>query len=153
MGTVPLDGDRRFANQSANGQVDGHTVIDLSLTVAVEPAAPSTLRRELRAVDQLADGMRPDLELLVTELASNVVRHSGLGHAATMEMRLHIQPGHVRVEMRDQGRGFQAPHGTTRSSDEASGYGLVLVDRIATRWGIGDGPGGYVWFELDERGV
>lgn len=124
--------------------------IDLQFTLGVEPMAASSLRRELRAVDQLADGMRPDLELLVTELASNVVRHSGLGSDDTMELRVHIEPRHVRVEMRDGGRGFPPVREPRRRPGEFGGYGLELVERIATQWGTGEGPGGYVWFELDE---
>jgi two-component sensor histidine kinase len=144
---LPSDAWRtaEWVGSTGIGATTGGT-IDLTLTGAVEPAAPRAFRRKLQAVDQLADGMRPDLELLVDELASNVVRHSGLGRDATMEMRVHIQPGHVRVEMRDPGRGFAAE---MRRPGESGGYGLILVDRLASRWGIGDGPGGYVWFELD----
>ena len=94
--------------------------------------------------------MRPDLELLVTELASNVVRHSGLGAGDTMELRVHIEPRHVRVEMRDGGRGFPSTRLPTGLPRAFRGHGLQLVEQIATRWGTGDGLGGYVWFELDE---
>ena len=94
--------------------------------------------------------MRPDLELLVTELASNVVRHSGLGSDDEMEMCVQIEPRHVRVEMRDRGRGFPALRDVRKGPEAASGHGLHLVEQIATQWGIGDGPGAYVWFELDE---
>jgi anti-sigma regulatory factor (Ser/Thr protein kinase) len=126
---------------------------DLRFSLAVEPAAPSALREELRAVDELADGMRPDLELLVTELVTNVVRHSGLGSKDSMEVRVRIEPGHVRVEVRDSCRGLpDAPSMLSERPPEVTGgYGLFLVDRLSSRWGINDGPGTTVWFELTER--
>jgi hypothetical protein len=35
------------------------------------------------------------------------------------------------------------------SPDAVGGWGLMLVDRIADRWGIANGTGGTcVWFEL-----
>jgi anti-sigma regulatory factor (Ser/Thr protein kinase) len=66
------------------------------------------------------------LELLVTELASNVVRHSGLGHDARMEMHVRIEPGQVRVEVHDKGRGFPAAREMCRRPDEVGGNGLQL---------------------------
>jgi hypothetical protein len=50
------------------------------------------------------------------------------------------------------GSGF---HWSGRQSDdplEPGGYGLVLVDRMSSRWGIDRSPGSTtVWFELDRR--
>jgi anti-sigma regulatory factor (Ser/Thr protein kinase) len=127
--------------------VEGGT--DLRLTVAVEPAAPRTVRHALHAVDQVADGMRQDLELLVTELVTNVVRHAGLGPEDFMEVAVRVEPGFVRAEVRDPGWGWHAPRcESPRPDDHGGGYGLYLVREIASRWGIDDGVGTTVWFEL-----
>jgi len=96
--------------------------------------------------------MRPDLELLLTELVSNVVRHSGLGPEETMEVVVHIEPKHVRVEVRDAGTWIPAPQEPALQDERTGGFGLTLVDEIANRWGILEGGGTTVWFELSEVG-
>jgi anti-sigma regulatory factor (Ser/Thr protein kinase) len=93
----------------------------------------------------------PDLELLLSELVSNVVRHSGMAKGEPIAVSITAGPGHVVAEVTDRGRGFQGdvvmPEG--RPPYEG-GYGLVLVDRIATRWGvIESGAGTTVWFALE----
>jgi len=127
----------------------GEGSTNLRLTVAVEPEAPRTVRHALHAVDQIADGMRPDLELLVTELVANVVRHAGLGPEHSMEVQVRVEPGFVRAEVYDPGWGWHPPNWQSpRPDDQSGGYGLYLVSEIASRWGIDDGPGTTVWFEL-----
>jgi anti-sigma regulatory factor (Ser/Thr protein kinase) len=95
--------------------------------------------------------MRPNLELLVSELVSNVVRHSGLGPQETMEVHVHMEPKHVRVEVRDEGEGLARPIPLAEPKEPGTGgFGLLLVDRIATRWGTESDHGTTVWFELEE---
>lgn len=124
-----------------------------TIRLPVDPAAPALARRAVRTFDQLADGMRPDLELLLTELVANVVRHSGLGSGDLVEVGIRIEPGRVRAEVRDGELGF-VPAATPIEPPPIGaekGYGLFLVDRIAARWGVLHGPRATVWFELDEH--
>jgi anti-sigma regulatory factor (Ser/Thr protein kinase) len=125
---------------------------ELLFNIRVEAAAPFIARQKLREADVLADGMRPDLELLVTELVTNVVRHSGLGSEDSMDVSVRIERQHVWVQVRDSGRGMgRTPFDPgDRSIDATGGYGLFLLDRIASRWGMVDRPGTTVWFELTE---
>jgi signal transduction histidine kinase len=128
---------------------DGHNV--LHFTLRAQPDAPAALRERLREVDQLADALRPDLELLVSELITNAIRHSGLGPADPIHVRIRIDPARVRAEVRDEGHGL--PKRIRRPVDppvkgSTSGYGLYLVDRIASRWGARRDHGTTVWFEL-----
>ncbi len=123
----------------------------LRFTLPVQPTAPAMLRRRLRSVDQIEDNLRPDLELLLSEIVTNVVQHSGLGAEDSIDVHVRIAPGHVRAEVSDRGRGRPAllPRPVARPADESgTGYGLYLVDRIANRWGTLRGPGATVWFEL-----
>ena len=130
----------------------GERTANLRLTVAVEPQAPVTVRHALRAMDQIPDGMWPDLELLLTELVTNVVRHAGLGPKDSMDVRVHVEPGFVRSEVLDPGRGWQVPLSASPFPDgQGGGYGLFLVGKIASRWGIDEGTGTTVWFELGGR--
>jgi anti-sigma regulatory factor (Ser/Thr protein kinase) len=129
----------------------GYQSQPITFTLPIAPVAPALARETIRRFDQLADGMRPDLELLLSELVANAVRHSGMHPESEMEVRIWIEPGWVRAEVSDDGPGFTPgavalppPNGAER------GFGLHLVDRLATRWGVADGGRPTVWFELRE---
>jgi anti-sigma regulatory factor (Ser/Thr protein kinase) len=101
-------------------------------------------------------GLRPELgesryrvcELLVSELVTNVVRHSaGDRSDATSDMRVRVSPDRVRIEVRDEGPGF-TPSDPEADVDPGSGWGLFLVDELADEWGIESGLPHCVWFEL-----
>jgi hypothetical protein len=57
----------------------------------------------------------------------------------------------LRVEVSNPGAGFEIRPPSPR--EEPGGFGLTIVDRIATRWGVEDDAGTCVWFELDRAGV
>ena len=48
----------------------------------------------------------------------------------------------LRVEVRDPG-----------TNGDSGGFGLQLVDKIATRWGVNRTGGTHVWFEVDAVGA
>ena len=120
------------------------------MTVDVElpstSAAPAAARG---ALDQLAsalsaDRMR-DLRLLVSELVTNAVRHA---EGAVVRLIVSLRGDVLRVEVHDPGRGFEVkapPDDPLR----ASGWGLVLVEELADRWGVDGTPRTRVWFEMD----
>jgi anti-sigma regulatory factor (Ser/Thr protein kinase) len=91
-----------------------------------------------------------DVALLVTELVANGVRHGGAGSGQELHLRVEGRPPRLRVEVVDPGAGG---HGAVapRSADYAGGggLGLQIVDRVASRWGVGSGPGTSVWFEVE----
>jgi anti-sigma regulatory factor (Ser/Thr protein kinase) len=91
---------------------------------------------------------REDILLLVSELVANAVRHADVGPDRSLRVDLKRWPRRVRVEVDHPGRGFEHEC-TPPSPDEPGGWGLVLVDRIADRWGVTSGAGRTcVWFEL-----
>ena len=90
----------------------------------------------------------PDLQLLVSELVTNSVRHANLAPGQRLDLRVRVVPGSVRVEVEDPGPGFTpTPRRSGDRRDE--GWGLYLVEHIADRWGVIDGPPAVVWFEID----
>ena len=120
------------------------------MTIDVElPSTSAAPARARGALERLAGKLPParmrDLRLLVSELVTNAVRHAG-GDA----VRLVVAHGRgvLRVEVHDPGRGFKvtAPSADPRRS---SGWGLVLVEELADRWGVDQSPGTRVWFEMD----
>jgi anti-sigma regulatory factor (Ser/Thr protein kinase) len=107
-------------------------------------------RRAVDDVDLLGERTRADLELLLSEVVTNVVRHSGLGPGNDMTVGMRIERGRVRAEVTDGAAG-SIPRSPVRAPEPGaeSGYGLFLLDRLAARWGVRRGPPATVWFELD----
>jgi anti-sigma regulatory factor (Ser/Thr protein kinase) len=92
------------------------------------------------------------VELVVSELVTNAVRH---GPGETISLRLVAQPdGGITGEVVDQGDGHAAideQDVTTDGLDDelaAGGRGLLIVDRLATNWGVEPGST-HVWFRFD----
>ena len=119
-------------------------------SVSGGPEAAADARQQLAALgDPLAaspDGM---VSLLLTELVTNAVRHGGAQDGQRVAVTVEHRPGLLRVSVSDSGPGFHWRPPAPRRPPAEGGYGLVLVDRMAQRWGIE--PGGdstTVWFEL-----
>jgi anti-sigma regulatory factor (Ser/Thr protein kinase) len=91
---------------------------------------------------------RDDLELLVTELLTNSVRHAGLGDDEAIRLRVAARPPELRVEVSDRGPGFE-PSVVEPPSGAPGGRGLLLVDRLSRRWGVARDECTRVWFDLD----
>ena len=88
------------------------------------------------------------MRLLVSELVTNSVRHSGSPVGSKVELAVSASSNTIRVEVADAGRGFEpTPRSTSRT--EAGGWGLHLVDRLAHRWGVDRRDRVRVWFEID----
>jgi PAS domain S-box-containing protein len=94
-----------------------------------------------------------DIQLLVSEVVTNAVRHGGARHGEQVDVRIALTAERVRLEVRDPGPGFHdmAPP-ELPDSDRGGGYGLYLVDLYASDWGVSDSEGTCVWFELPRAG-
>ncbi len=83
--------------------------------------------------------------LVCNELVSNAYEHAGSPGRVTI--RQAGSPCRVRVEVVDGSTAAVTP-GRSRL-DQNRGRGLILVDRLATDWGVVDHPGGKtVWAEI-----
>ena len=67
---------------------------------------------------------------MVSELATNSIRHAG----SDFTVILTATTREVRVEVTDNGAG--APAQRRPSPSELSGRGLLIVDKLAERWGV-----------------
>ena len=118
----------------------------LDVDIPRDAKAPWHARRAVeRLGPSVADDVRPDLMLLVSELITNSVKYGGEG-----PLKLQIAasaPRRVRVEVIDQGGGF-VPTARDRPVAEPGGWGLHLVESLADRWGVYEGST-HVWFEID----
>jgi anti-sigma regulatory factor (Ser/Thr protein kinase) len=98
---------------------------------------------------ELPTAVRNDVLLLVTELVTNAVRHGGANDNGSLRVEVRRWPERVRVEVLDQGTDVTRVR-PRLSRGESGGWGLVLVDRIAARWGVGRGASRTcVWFEIE----
>lgn len=88
------------------------------------------------------------VELLITELVSNSLRHAELRPGDRIEVAVVAAPRSIRAEVEDPGLVFAARRSEETAPGE-SGWGLYLVDRIAHRWGIEKDGTFRVWFEID----
>jgi serine/threonine-protein kinase RsbW len=118
------------------------------------PAAESAARlarqatRAAVAVWRLGDLTDPAV-LLVSELVTNAFQHAAPGASGTV-LRLEYSGSWLRIEVHDA-----SPHGPEpRTPDwlDESGFGLMLVDALAAKWGVQQTTQGKaVWAELDAR--
>ncbi|MEV6012670.1 ATP-binding protein [Streptomyces sp. NPDC051976] len=141
-GTTPLQLEDEAA--SAFDLLGDPSVNEVHLTS--RPESASTARRlslsvvRVWALPQIAD----TVELLVSELVGNAVRHTG---ARSFGLRMQRRRGWIRVEVRDPSRGL--PCLLPVRDMDISGRGLFLVDKLSDRWGVDlQARGKTTWFEL-----
>ena len=113
------------------------------------PAAPRAARAEMRRClgGRLDPGALVDAELLVSELATNSVRHARSTGAQRLRLELDLGADRLWVRWCDEGGGFEE-HRPRPRDDGRGGWGLVLVDHVAADWGTTWDEGFCVWFEL-----
>lgn len=110
------------------------------------PESASTARRLALSVIRLwgVPAHADTVELLVSELVGNAVRHTG---ARTFGLRMQRRRGWIRIEVRDPSRAL--PCLLPVRDLDTSGRGLFLVDTLSDRWGVDLQPRGKTtWFEL-----
>ena len=118
-----------------------------SFSVGGGPRVAAAARSKVEALKtRLGPVIAGDVELLISELVTNSYRHSG-HPAEAIGVEVHLEPEKVRCEIVDQGKGFAAAP-VPESERGEGGWGLLIVDRLADRWGVRSGPPTQVWFEI-----
>ena len=116
-----------------------------------EPEAasvPEARRLACEFAGELMDeAQRSRLEVAVSEVVANAVRHSGSDEQ--IRLVLSHQNGYLCVRVIDGGTGL-VPQPGAMSSDPGAGFGLFLVEQLTRRWGVTREEGKTrVWFEID----
>jgi anti-sigma regulatory factor (Ser/Thr protein kinase) len=119
--------------------------VDLGL-----PAEPPSIRTARGSIASLSRPLADDIvwraKLLVSELVTNVVRHS---NPPAKEFRVHLRltPLRLRIEICNS-----VPPADRRTRlppvhpGRSGGLGLLLVEQVADRWGV---KGTCAWAEID----
>ncbi len=114
-------------------------------TFAAEPRSVGAARRFAAGmVSSEPSELRETVELMVSELATNCIRHVN----ASFEVSVEHTGDSFHVEVRDEGGGRPAMR--SPSPEDVSGRGLRIVDLLAARWGVryDANAGKTVWFTL-----
>ncbi|HEU4320334.1 MAG TPA: ATP-binding protein [Acidimicrobiia bacterium] len=115
------------------------------VTIATSDGAPAGARRFLgsQRASWMDDDMMSDTLLVVSEVVSNAIKHGGVGDAIDLMVRISGDALWV---------GVTQPRDFAVSMPSESGYGLILVDVLSSRWGTLDwSDGTLVWFEMERK--
>ena len=114
--------------------------------------APSLARRAVRERlgGELDEDTAYDIHVVVSELVANAVRHGGARGPGSVTVSLALEPGRVRVEVEDPGPGFEPP-ARPEPRPSGGGRGLLLLERMTSRWGVSRDGASRVWFEVDRQ--
>jgi anti-sigma regulatory factor (Ser/Thr protein kinase) len=122
---------------------------DLHLEVEGGSKAIPASRRTVEGLNEyVGDECTHKLRLLVSEVVTNAVLHGGANAAVSLQLTMTVSERVIRVEVIDPGEGFEPEEGPPRTSRQVGGWGLVVVQELADRWGTSREPS-RVWFELD----
>jgi anti-sigma regulatory factor (Ser/Thr protein kinase) len=112
------------------------------------PRRPESVAAARRFVKQALRGTATDVldavELMVSELATNCVRHTNTAFDLTVDRA----KGLIRVEVTDRASGTPAMR--SPGPQDPTGRGLQIVNMLSDSWGVEPRPttGKTVWFTL-----
>ena len=118
---------------------------DVLLKLPPDPTAPRRARRALHEA-RLPEDLQHTVDLLASEVVANAVRHAELAPDQEITFAARFVADFIRVEVHDPGPGFDPERGR-----DGKGFGLRMVDKLASRWGVDQDAGTRVWFEVDRR--
>jgi len=137
----------KVVGQGACSPDDELTRAELTVSVPASPVAGSALRKAVRSLEVFfGPDKAEEVELLVTELATNGVKHAATTGVNRITLDATVGDEGLHVAVSDRGEGF-TPVERSPWRSEPGGWGLMLVDGIADRWGVDSEPT-RVWFEL-----
>ena len=133
------DCDRMRVQQRRHARVSGGVEMGepLEVVLAADAQAPREARsivvRHLGGV--VAPSVLDSAQLVISELVTNSVRHSGVAAGEQLLVRVCLGQTACRLEVEDRGRdGVIAPGPIDRVN--GGGMGLNLVQMLSERWGL-----------------
>src|SRR3954447_2643999 len=119
---------------------------EVLLALSPDTSAPRRARRALHEA-RLSEDLQHTVDLLTTELIANSVRHAQLDPDQRIVFAARFVSDYIHVEIADPGPGFDPD-----AAMSGRGFGLRMVEKLASRWGAAPADDGFrVWFEVDRR--
>src|SRR4051794_26312396 len=113
------------------------------LRVRHQPSAVSSARRQMRrelAAEKLPEPLLDDVEVVVSELMGNAVRHARAIAGGVLLVGWRIVDDELTIRVTDGGSLKRIePRESSPMAD--SGRGLHIVERLASSWGVTDHAG------------
>jgi anti-sigma regulatory factor (Ser/Thr protein kinase) len=113
-------------------------------------SAPLAARR---ALNGLASHVDHDViersGLVVSEVMTNSIKHAGLMPHQRIDLQVSVLSEVLRIEVTDEGLGFEPVAVKPGPERTSGGWGLWLVDQLTDRWGVDFDHSTRVWFEFD----
>jgi anti-sigma regulatory factor (Ser/Thr protein kinase) len=111
--------------------------------------APTAARTALESLHgEIDDDVFERARLLTSEVVTNAVKYGG-GNEVRLEIWQTDET--LSVIVSDDGPGFLAVAREGTIAELDGGFGLPLIDTLATAWGNGKGADAWVWFEVAPR--
>lgn len=125
---------------------------DLRFDLPCDQMAPSAVRHALESGGHEAWVMG-DVMLVASELITNAVVHSGCTPDDMVSVEFELRPDAIVCAVSDPGRSGKEAEPAPVDGFHG-GFGLRVVDELASRWGHERQPGGRyrVWAELTRAG-
>jgi anti-sigma regulatory factor (Ser/Thr protein kinase) len=145
---------QQLLGMPTNGRIEMSEPLEVVLPADV--GAPCAARQVVARYlgDRVSPSVFDNAQLLISELVTNSVRHSGAVAGEPLTIRVGLAQTWCRVEVEDPGHdGVIAPRRPDRA--QGSGMGLNLVQKLSERWGLERAREGgtRVWAQLSRGPV
>jgi anti-sigma regulatory factor (Ser/Thr protein kinase) len=140
----------QHSNERRHDAFGRRPAADMEIELERNLEAPSLARAAVMGLcedNQIEGSSCFTLALLVSEVVTNAVVHSEGDRGSPIEMAVALGEKVARVSVGDGGVGF-TPVPRDPETHDGVGYGLYLLEKTATRWGVEALEGTCVWFEV-----
>ena len=114
--------------------------------------ASAEARATVSEVDATLGWRSADAQIVVSELTTNAWKHGHARDSRPIRLTVEHRDGGLRMEIHDQGPGFDVLERTRGGDPDHAGWGLRIVRGLADAWGVRRSPGGTcVWALIRPR--
>ena len=140
---------RREASANTNEASVGSGAACAHLRLGCDPSVVAEARRAVGLIEPaLPAPVADSARLLVSELVTNSILHGVSEGEGWIDVIIERRARCVRIEVLDSASSGRRPVLRPVDPTSTSGWGLQLVDRLATVWGVETGTGTRVWCEI-----
>jgi anti-sigma regulatory factor (Ser/Thr protein kinase) len=112
-------------------------MVEMRVDLPTELASVRAARGVVAGLGGVAGELLTDVELVVSELVTNVLVHDSLGAGDVVKLAIRREDGYLRIEVEDRGD-FTKPLGVSYVPG-GTGLGLRIVGELCERWEAASG--------------